>query len=319
MFKIRTLRVGDISKIKGICENQEIINQINQNQCNLFLQPLIPYNFRTSPSIHLAIEESNLLGFVILKCASKVNNTWQIDHVFVPDELRNEGIGEELIRYVISIYGSYGIENFLAIADSTNSAAISLFQSCGFRKYAKVYYYEKEFDPSMESENYVPILDKSYTTRQITVNDLTKLEKLELSSIPPDLRHALGRSKSYFKEKKHSILLIDKSRNIIIGWFNINRLTNEHYFVDLLVSPGWTHLYEQLLNIVIYETISNKSYKIKLTVKVNDYFTELTQRLDEMGFLVTQAKDLLVRTVWQRVKEKKKKLAKFGLPHAAPT
>lgn len=319
MFKIRTLQPNDLAKIKILCNNSEITNSLENKSFFYFLQPIIPHSLRNFPSVHIAVEEKNILGFVILKCASKPNNSWQIDHVFVPDELRNEGIGEELIKYVLSVYGSYGIEHFLAEVDPKNSAATLLFHACGFRKYAKVYYYKKDIDTTSKIGENITLFDKDFVIRPQVISDLSELEKLELSSIPPDLRHALGRSKGYFKEKRDSHLLIHKPRNITIGWFNIEKFSSDHFSVELLISPGWTHLYEQLLNTIIYDCIANTAKKIILTVKVVDYLTDLTNALNKLGFLSTDVRELLVRTVWQRTKEKKKKIAQIGFPSTAPT
>lgn len=319
MFKIKTLRINDLKQIEGICNDKELISILRKNELLCILQPIIPYNLRTFPSAHLAIEEKNILGFILLKCSSKASNTWKIDNVFVQDNLRNEGVGEELLRYVLSVYGSYGVEHFLAEVESTNHAALSLFHRCGFRRYSKVYFYEKEIDPSKLEETFVCLLDKEFSIRSQTYNDLTDLEKLELSSIPPDLRHAIGRSKDYFKERKNSHVLIEKNRHIIIGWFNIEKFSDEHYFIELLLSPGWTHLYTQLLSTMIFDLIANRSQKFKLTIKVNDYTRELTQILSDMRFSACEVRELLVRTIWQRVKGKKEKLAKVGFPYAAPT
>ena len=148
--------------------------------------------------------------------------------------------------------------------------------------------------------------------------DIQEIEKLELSTIPPDLRTILGRPKNYFKEQKDCFVLIDKSRNITIGWFQIQQIKENHFYVEPLISPGWTHLYEMLLNIILCQCIK-KEEDFKLTVNVVDYITELSSILGKLGFLPVQAKELLVKTIWQRVKERKEKKAKLGVPFTAPT
>ena len=319
MIKIRTLNINDISRLRELCDDNEALNKIEKSKIECLFQPVIPHNFRTFPSLHLAIEEKNILGFVILKCASKPNNTWQIEHVFVRDELRNEGVGEELIRYVISLYGGYGVEHFLAEVNPLNSAATSLFHTCGFRKCAKVSFYSKEINTASETEENILSFDKDFVIRPQALSDVSHLEKLELSSIPPDLRFALGRSKEFFKGKKNSYVLIHKPRNMIIGWFNIDQLADDHFASELLISPGWTHLYEQLLNTVMYDYLANTGVNVKLTIKVTDYLTELNEILRKLNFLPADVRELLIRIIWQKVKEKKKKLTRGVIPSAAPT
>lgn len=316
MFKIRTIKFKDFKELKILCDNFPEINRLEKNKLLSVLQPAIPYNFRMIPSIHLAIEDSTVLGFVILECSSKPNNCWQIQQVFVKDELRKEGIGEELVKYALSVYGGYGVEHFLAEVDSKNFSALTLFHTCGFRRYAKVHYFTKEFD--VDSINQEALLEKDFIVRSQIANDLQEIEKLDLSSIPPDLRPALGRSKSYFKGKKNCYILIDKSRNLIIGWFQILKLDSDNYTIELLMSPGWTHLYEQLLNTIISDCIEAENHKIKLTVKVIDYLTELTDILSKLGFLSSEVNELLVRTLWQKVKEKTKQTGKIVIPSTAP-
>ena len=73
------------------------------------------------------------------------------------------------------------------------------------------------------------------------------------------------------------------------------------------------------LNTIIYDHLTTKGKKIKLIIKVVDYVTELTHIVTKLGFLPTSVKELLVRTIWQKVKERKKKTAKVGAPSIAPT
>lgn len=330
MIKIRSLYLTDFEKI-------EALHATLKEKIVYLAQPLIFPNLRFLPSVHVAAHEKNILGYIVLRCASKLNNSWKIDEVFVFDEMRNKGIGEELLRYVLSLYGGFGIEHFLAEVDSENTPALSLFHNCGFRRYAKVCYYQKEIDieafpatgealasldasrSGRQGRHETPLLDRDFILRPQTKNDLAELEKLELSSIPPDLRPALGRSKEYFKDISNSIVLNDKSRNLIVGWAQIQKPSKDNFFIELIASPGWTHLYEQFLNTIICDFIAVETNKLNLTVKVNDYLTDLTDILTRAGFLKREVKELLVRTIWQKVKERKLKTARGVVPRAAPT
>lgn len=314
MFKIRAPLPNDFKVL------EEIFNQNNQayllkiNKLIYFLQNFIPPNFRGFPSIHILIEKNFIAGFIILMCASKANNSWEIKNLFVRDEFRNKGIGEELLRYVLSVYGSHGIEHFLAEVDSENFPALSLFHQCGFRRCAKIVFYEKEINNS----DFQLSSDELYVRIQ-TNKDLSEIEKLELSGIPPDLRPALAKSKDFFKDKKDAIVLLDKSRNLLIGWSQIKQVSEDCYLLEPLLLPGWTHLYESFIKIIISDFIPNKSNKIKLLIKCTDYHTEFQEYLCKSGFIQREIKELLVRTIWQRIKEKKKKEAKVGVPYTAPT
>ena len=324
MFQIRTPNTNDIKKLSELCKDNFVFEQINKtsvNKLGCILQSLIPSNLRFLPSIHIAIDENTILGYVILKSMSKPNNSWQIDEVFVLDEIRNEGVGEELLRYVLSVYGGHGVEHFLAEIDSQNSSALSLFHQCGFRRYAKVSFYQKEFNSKNISESFHETIlhGKDFILRPQTNNDLYDLEKLEVSSIPPDLRPALGKSKEYFKQKKDSIVVIDKSRGLIIGWAYIKKQSEDNYFIELLANPGWTHLYEQFLNTIICDYIPIQTNKLTLTVKAVDYLTELAEVLKKSGFLPVEIKELLVRTVWQKIRERKGQASQVGKPSIAPT
>ena len=161
--------------------------------------------------------------------------------------------------------------------------------------------------------------DEGHITRPQSNNDLSDLEKLDLSSIPPDLRPVLSKSKTYFKDKKDTYVLVDKERNLLIGWSCICKLSDNSYSIEILISPGWTHLYENFLNTLICDYIQAGSEKIKLTIKAVDYLIELTDVLAKSGFLKTEIRELLVRTIWQKVKERKLKTAGTVVPRAAPT
>ncbi len=164
-----------------------------------------------------------------------------------------------------------------------------------------------------------PLPDKDYILRLQNKNDLTELEKIDLATIPPDLRPALGRSKDYFKGKETSLVLIEKSRNLIIGWAQVQKLGENNYFVEMLINPGWNHLYKSFLDTIICDYITVNSNKLKLSIKVIDYITDLAEILTKSGFLPKEVKELLVRTIWQKVKERKKKSAQLGAPSIAPT
>ncbi len=315
MFKIRSPKLDDYLKLESLFKDHPLFIRLNKNKFISCLQSLIPYNLRTLPSVHLAVEEKEILGFIILSSAENPNNVWQINEVFVLDEIRKHGVGEELVRYSLSIYGGYGVEHFLAEVDSQNFPALSLFHQCGFRRYAKVYFYENNID--LSTSNHLHILDKDFIIRPQIKNDLTELEKIDLSIIPPDLRVALGRSKKYFKETKDSLVLIDKKRNIIIGWAQLIPLEQNSFLIEILASPGWTHLYEQFLNTLIIERIPCNNFK--LTIKATDYNTDLSNILTKSGFLPREVKELLVRTIWNKSKEKQKKTANVGAPSIAPT
>ena len=323
MFKIRSLQINDFKKLEEIIYNNpraEAIRELSLSKFIYLVQNLIPHNFRTFPSIHIAINENNILGYVILRSISRPNNSWQINEVFVLDEIRNEGVGEELLRYVLSVYGGHGIEHFLAEIDSRNSPALSLFHHCGFRRYAKVSFYQKEIGTAVvETLHTTSLHSKDFILRPQTNNDLCDLEKLEISSIPPDLRPALGKSKEYFKQKKESVVVMDKSRGLLIGWASIKKQSEDNYLIELLANPGWTHLYEQFLNTIICDYIPIQTNKLALTVKAIDYLTELAEVLKKSGFLAIETKELLVRTVWQKIRERKGQTSKVGKPSIAPT
>ena len=316
MFKIRTPNINDLNKLEKFAltiPNVTTLNFILKNKTFCLLQSLVPQNFRFLPSIHVATEEENVLGFIDLRCTSKTNNCWQIDELYVTDEFRNKGIGEELLRYVLSVYGGHGVEHFLAEIDSQNFPALSLFHNCGFRRYSKVFLYEKEIN----NTDGLCLLDKDFILRTVNNNDLNEIEKIELSSIPPDFRPAIGRSKEYFKNK-NMVCLIDRNRNLLIGWAQIERKSDDYTQIELILSPGWNHLYEYFFNSLL-STLEYKGKSFRIAVRVHDYLAELTEILTKSGFLSQEVKELLIRTIWQKVKERKPKAAKVGLPRTAPT
>ena len=98
----------------------------------------------------------------------------------------------------------------------------------------------------------------------------------------------------------------------------VNRygISENKYLIELILSPGWTYLYEQFLNTLILDYLPEQTI---ITVKAPDYINELTAFLKQTGYLTVETKEMLVKTVWQKVKERKTKLAKIGKPSIAPT
>ena len=78
MFKIRSLQINDFKKLEEIISNKSFIvvtHELLLNKFAYLVQNLIPHNLRLLPSIHIAVDENNILGYVILKSLSKPNNS----------------------------------------------------------------------------------------------------------------------------------------------------------------------------------------------------------------------------------------------------
>lgn len=316
MLKIRTLQISDFDRFQELINQFPDLKKLTNHKAFALLQFYIPHNLRILPSIHIATDQKNILGFIILESLSKANNAWEIKQIFIQDEQRNQDLGEELLKYVLSVYGSYGIEFFLGEVNSQNYNAISLFHKCGFRRYAKVCMYSKEITEVLNND--ASALTDDFTLRAQDKNDLNDIVKLDLSCIPPDLRPAIGRSKHYFQAKKNAFVIIDNSRNLIVGWFNIEESEKNIFSLELLISPGWTYLYGDTINTVISSCRENNNHSFLLSIRAIDYNTELTELLSKSGFLASEVKELLVRTIWQKTKVKQKELAKIIFPSTQP-
>ena len=118
MFKIRPPQLVDLIKFEQAFSDNHYLKVFYTSPTNKFLciaQSFIPYNMRFLPSIYIAAEGKNILGFVILSSLSKPNNSWQIKDVFVVDEMRNEDLGEEL-RKDMTIHFVQSVDEVLLLA-----------------------------------------------------------------------------------------------------------------------------------------------------------------------------------------------------------
>lgn len=287
-----------------------------------FWQHWLPCQFHVTPSVYVAREENTIVGFISLHNTGKAKCCWRVDHLIVHPEHRGRGIAQELLRYVFALFGSQGVNHFLAEVSIHNDAALSLFASCGFCRSAKVSYFQLEPDcrkPSPEPP------DDEF--RIATPSQKHMLFQLHQDVLPADLRLVLSQTADDFAvseplpytsvEKSKERLMRkrvwywvseDHDRHVLTSAVRVTAEKEFGYRLDFAVHPGWRHLSADLVNFAVNSLLSGAP-KAPVWARVYDFQSEIQEALRQANFQATGEYFLLAREHWLRAKRPGKRKA----------
>lgn len=336
MIKIEPLFVTDYSQTRALLRLQPDYLPA-EHVCNhkafffrglAFWQHWLPCSWHFAPSVYVAKEDGVILGLVALRPTGKSKDCWLIDHLVVHPHHRGRGVAQELLRYVFALFGSQGVSHFLSEVSDQNSAALSLFGNCGFRRAAKVTHYAMNLH---EKPFRVP--DMSLPFRLATQADKQNLFQLHQDVLPADIRQVFSYSPDDFavpersyegvpKARKRSFaprswfwVLEDNERKVLTCAARVIAHDEHDYHLEFAVHPGWKHLAPDLVAFCL-NAIRGFSPRGEVTAKAFDFENELIEALKENGFERSGGFCLLAREHWVRAKrpEKAAERPAVGIP-----
>jgi GNAT superfamily N-acetyltransferase len=297
-----------------------------------FWQHWLPCQYHVTPSVYVAREDHQVLGFISLHNNGKAKACWRIDNLVVHPEHRGRGIAQELLKFVFAQFGSQGVSHFIAEVSAHNDAALSLFASCGFCRSTQVTYYR--LVPNSETELVEPATDEFKIATPMQKQSLYMVYQ---DSLPPDLRVVLNLSPEDFRvkdiapftsvEKNKNRLMRrrvwycvseDHDRKAITGAVRVTAQPGLGYRLDVAVHPGWRHMASDVVNSAINLLLSENVPRMPIWVRAYDFQTELHEVVKQRGFERLGDYFLLAREHWQRAKHPKKRRVEGLKPIANP-
>jgi len=337
MIKIEPLLATDYAQVRGLLKHQpEFVPA--ENHCETtdfffrgltFWQHWLPCQIHMAPSVYVAKEDGVVLGIIALKPLSKSKSCWQIDYLLVHPHQRGRGIAQELLRYVFAQFGSQGVNHFISEVADANSAALSLFASCGFCRCAKLTHFELEFSPRP-----TPPAPANLPFRLATSADKYALFQLFQDVLPPDIRlvysycpddfpvsdtafERMSKLRRKFLRKRIWYwVLEDQERRTLTSAVKITAHEEGDFHLEFAVHPGWTHQAPDLVafcleNLKSLGAGSNVSWtpgtRWIARARAFDFDTALIDALKAQQMERTGGFCLLAREHWTRAKQPKLK------------
>lgn len=326
MIKIGPLAAIDYGQVSAmLCLQEEPVLDVSSlTETGLamrslaFWQHWLPCQYHLGPSIYVAREEGQVLGFISLRNTGKSKECWRIDNLVIHQDHRGRGIAQELLRFVFSQFGSQGVSHFIAEVLSSNDAALSLFAACGFCRSAQVTYYKLEPDDATPLVE--PIEEPFRTASPLQKQALYLLHQ---DALPPDLRLVLNQVPEDFRVKEvvpftsvevnkkrllrrrvWYLVSDDAARRSIAAAAKITAQPGIGYRVDFAIHPGWRSVSSDIVHATINMLIS-KAPRQPIWVRVFDYQNEIHEALSARQFERMGDYFLLAREHWQRAKNPK--------------
>jgi GNAT superfamily N-acetyltransferase len=282
-----------------------------------FWQHWLPCHLHLSPSVYLAKEDGLILGLISLHSLGRSKNCWKLDHLVVHPNHRGRGIGQELLKYAFSLFGSQGISHFVAEVSDKNTAALALLASCGMRRCSRITHYQVPGDLNIPLEE-VP----SQSFRLALPEDQEGLYQLHQDVLPADLRLTFQFVPEDFQIFPLKVESLDKLARRLIrrkSWFWVYqcperkvitsacRVTAHRegdYHLDFAVHPGYSHTASDLVRFVL-SIMKQAGMKGMVMAKAYDYQANVTEALKECGLEEVGNFSLLARDHWLRAKHPK--------------
>lgn len=218
---------------------------------------VFPNPYRYMLNLHVLEEDGQIQGFIQTSPGNGERTRWHIDFVAVAPECQGKGLGVRLVEFVFERYGALGVKCFTLEVDHANLPALRLYEKLGFRQYTAVTYYQMEKAPDVRHE--APAGLRPFRRR-----DAQALYELYLAATPAPVRlvdtrkpsdFALGLVERTMATMRRQLKHVADERFVVevegkvVGYLRVMaQMRALPHTVQLLVNPGYEHLYAPLLD-----------------------------------------------------------------------
>jgi GNAT superfamily N-acetyltransferase len=267
---IRSVRYSDLDEVRRIfvsAFNEEYgrrgVDIASQVARWKRMYPLIralavfPNPYKYMLNVHVLEEDGQIQGFIQTSPGNAERTRWHIDFVAVAPECQGRGLGVRLVEDVFERYGAAGVKCFTLEVDHLNAPALRLYEKLGFRQYAAVTYYQMEKPPEPRGESPSGL-------RPFRGRDAQALYELWLATTPAPVRlvdtrkpsdFALGLTEKGIAGLRRRLGHVADERFVVehegkvVAYLRVMaQLRALPHTVQLLVHPGYEHLYAPLLD-----------------------------------------------------------------------
>ena len=330
MIKIQPFLATDSTQVKALLRHQNepvpyetfCAEERVLNTGFTFWQHWLPCGWHIAPSVYVAKESGVVLGLISLEHTGSSKSCFRVDHLVVHPQHRGRGIGQELLRFALSVFGSQGINHFVSEISDLNSRGLALFTTTGFRRLAKVTYYQVPLDHPNERLPDELFESASEKYRLAEPGDAQGIFALSQEVMPSEVRRIFDfvtgdfeapevrgdnlskLTRSLIRKKVWYWLSEDKERGVIPCAAKVIAHREGDYHLEFLVNPGWSHMTRELVEFVL-AFMQKAEMKGMVVIKSYDYQKELGVQLEELGLEREGSFTLLAREHWSRARRKR--------------
>lgn len=265
---------------------------------------LFPNPYQYAFNLHVAVEGSEVAGFIQTSPANRDHTRWHIDTLAVAPDHRGRGIGQALLDYTFDHH--QGVKFFTIEIDTRNLPAIGLVTRKGFRRYATLHYFQ------LPSERLAPFAAAPPPPglRPFRRKDAAALVQLHNACTPSPMRMIDARSVGDFDEGLVARMLarwrcklgfFEESREVVfderkrlIGYLHVTgQFRAGPHAIHLLVHPGYDDLAQPLLRYGLAKLAAYPPHGV--LAGVPDYQPAKIAAFEQEGFGLLTADHLFVR------------------------
>lgn len=281
---------------------------------------LFPNPYQHLFTVHVARVQAEqgeaIAGMAQMSPRNAKETRWHVDNIAVHPDFRGQGIAKKLLDDVFQYYIDRNAERFTLEVDTTNDAAIGLYEKLGFRRYSTLYYH-KMSARKLGAFRGLKEVSVPPGLRERQAGDDEALLSLYEQSIPQHIRSVEDRSVQDFqrgvltqgtqwlkKSLKRSETLHwvveDAQRDEIVASLELSaQLRNLPHVIQLTVNPGYSDLAETLLNFAL-----NQLAEIRVNpVLIGSYECQRPKReaVKTLGFKKLTADFLMVKEAREHI------------------
>jgi ribosomal protein S18 acetylase RimI-like enzyme len=279
-----------------------------------FWQHWLPCRWHIAPSVYVAKEDGVVLGLISVVSSGRARACWRITHLVVHPHHRGRGIAQELLRYVFALFGSQGVSHFVAEISNDNNSASSLLAGCGFRRSARLTYYQVPSDSKPKLEK----VDLS-SFRLARPEDKNALHQLHQDALPADLRLIyeflpedflvkelpVDSSEKLFRKLVRNKVWYwvseERERKVLTAAIKVTAHREGDYHMEFAVHPGWSHMAKDTVAYAL--NMANRlGMKGIILAKAYDYQPVVGEALEEAAMEREGEFFLMAREHWLRAK-----------------
>lgn len=265
---------------------------------------LFPNPYQYAFNLHVAVEGSEVLGFIQTSPANRDHTRWHIDTLAVAPAHRGRGVAQALLDDTFDRHR--GVKFFTVEIDTRNLPGIGLVTRKGFRRYATLHVFQLASDKLGDFASASPPAG----LRPFRRKDAAALLQLHNACTPSPMRLIDARSVGDFDEgivarmlarwrcklgffEETREVVFDERKRLIAYLHVTGQFREAPHSIHLLVHPGYDDLAQPLLRYGLAKLAAYPPHGV--LAGVPDYQPSKITAFEQEGFSLLTADHLFVR------------------------
>ena len=264
---------------------------------------------RRNTMYYVAVDADKVLGLIGLTQDGFGNRRWWLSPVVIDPSESTYDIGNQLVHYVVNLYGGDGVQSFVAPALAEDSITQGVLKAAGFRSCTRLWQFHLE--SITKAKDYLDSAPKPqcrlvearshhmYAVSQVYNDALSPVVRVSLGRCPKDFELPwLARFNRWVSGQfSKGWVWIDPARDTIFGYVAITSTNFIDYTLLVVTSPGRTDGYDDLVRFGLNQ-IRNSSQSARVHAVAMDNQEEWQTALTHACFEPVPPQHLLVKDYW---------------------